>query len=147
MSALQLSLLPKIDREATRKRVEEHLETVRVYKQIGLVRKEIRNTPSYAPRYHGNTNAISKPAEDNAVWNADMERELEELSVRVERAVSRLSKRQQELIRSRYLVDDDVLDFNVCLDLHMSDRSYRRVKGTAIYKLAFMLRLEVYEGD
>jgi phage transcriptional regulator, ArpU family len=143
----QLTLLPGIDREATRKRVEEHLETVRVYKQIGFVRKEIRNTPSYAPRVHGNTNAINKPAEDNAIWNADKERELEELSQRVERAVSRLSKRQQEIIRARYLIDDDVLDFNVCSDLHMSDRSYRRSKGKAIYRLAFMLRLEVYEED
>lgn len=147
MGVLQLALLPKIDREATRKRVEEHLETVRIYKQIGFVRKEIRNTPAYTPRYHGNTNAISKPAEDNATWNVDKERELEEMVQRVDRAVNRLSKKQQEIIRMRYLTDDDALDFNVCSDLHLSDRTYRRIKGTAIYKLAFMLKLEVYEAD
>jgi len=42
-----MSFLPKIDRKATQKRVEEALETARIYKQIGFVRREMKNTPAY----------------------------------------------------------------------------------------------------
>jgi ArpU family phage transcriptional regulator len=139
--------LPKIDREATRKRVEEALETARVYKQIGFVRREIKTTMSYDPRFHGATNKINRPAEDTAVWNVDMEKRIQEITERVERAVSRLGYREREIIRKRYLEDEDTPDYLVYTDLGMSERQYYRVKARAFYKLAFMLRLEVYEKE
>ncbi|MGG1443324.1 hypothetical protein [Brevibacillus laterosporus] len=54
----QISFLPEIDRKATQKKIEQYLEDTRIYKQIGFVRREIVNTPSYEPRLHGQT----KPA-------------------------------------------------------------------------------------
>ena len=139
--------LPKIDREATRKRVEEALETARVYKQIGFVRKVMNSTMSYDPRFHGATNKINRPVEDTAVWNVDTERHMQEVTERVERAVSRLSYREREIIRKRYLEDEDTADYLVFTELGMSERQYYRVKARAFYKLAFMLRLEVYENE
>jgi len=145
MGAVQITLLPEINREATKKRVEEALETVRVYKEIGIVRRESRYTPSYNERFHKGTNSINKPVEDIAIANVMREQELEQLSERVDRAVTRLCKKEREIVIQRYLTDEDTLDYNVCLDLHHSERTYRRIKGRAMYKLAFMLRLEVYE--
>ncbi|WP_339063582.1 ArpU family phage packaging/lysis transcriptional regulator [Tepidibacillus marianensis] len=139
----QLFYLPEIDREATRKAVEGVLETARLYKQIGFVRRDMKNTPSYAPRFHGNTYAIGKPAEDVAVWNSDNEKRIVETSERVERAVNRLSKKEKEIVIKRYLEDDEAYDYLICHELGMSERSYRRVKARAMYKLAFMLKLEV----
>ncbi|MEK3950275.1 ArpU family transcriptional regulator [Paenibacillus polymyxa] len=142
--ATQLTLgLPVMDSEQTRRQVEEHLETVRIYRQMGLIRREVSNTPSYEPRFHGNTNAISKPAEDAAVWNADKENELEQKSELLDKAMRRLSHRERELLTLRYLDDEDVYDYNVCQKMHMGERTFRRVKARALYKLAFGLRLEV----
>ncbi len=62
-------LLPKIDRKQTKKNVEEVLESVRLYKQIGFVRREMKTTPVYTPRYHGQTYSVGKPAEETALWN------------------------------------------------------------------------------
>jgi len=137
--------LPKIDREATRKRVEEALETARLYKQIGIVRRETKITPSYEPRFHGDTNKISRQTEDVATWNVDTEKRLQEVTERVERAVARLGYVEREIIRKRYLEDEDAADYLVYTELGMSERQYYRVKARAFYKLAFMLRLEVYE--
>lgn len=136
--------LLEIDREATRKRVEEHLETARIFKQIGFVRRDMKNTTSYGPRYHGATNTVSKPAEDVAAWNVDTEEHLKEIQERVERAVKRLGRLERDIIEKRYLEDEEVYDYNVFTELHMSERKYYRLKSKAIYKLAFMLRLEVF---
>ncbi|MBJ7986921.1 MULTISPECIES: penicillin-binding protein [Bacillus] len=94
----QLTFLPKIDRKATQVRLEEILENVRIYRQLGMIRNEMKVTASIEVRYHGPTNIIGKPTEDVALTN-----------------------------------------------IAMSERTYRRNKSNAFYKLAFALRLEVYE--
>ena len=42
--------LTKIDRAATQGKVEGILESVRIYKQFGMMRKEMKVTPSYERR-------------------------------------------------------------------------------------------------
>ncbi|MED2765494.1 hypothetical protein P4283_26275 [Bacillus thuringiensis] len=66
-----ISVLSKIDRVVTKRKVEDVLESIRIYKQFGTMRKE----------------------------------------------------------------------------MGMSERTYRRVKARALYKLAFALRLEVYQTE
>lgn len=144
MGALQLSLLPGINTGATRRRVEDVLDTVRVYRQLGAVRRESRYTPSYTPRYHGSTNGINKPTEDVAISNVMREEYLSDLSARLDKALGALDARERQIVEIRYLISGDVLDINVCADLHYNERTYRRIKGSAMYKLAFALRLEVF---
>jgi ArpU family phage transcriptional regulator len=143
----QLSFLPKIDRKATQKRVEGALETARIYKQIGFERREISNTPSYEPRFHGPTNKTSDPAAECAVWNVNEEERIRMLTERVERALNRLSPTQREIIRRRYLEHEDALDYIICGELGLSKRTYEREKARAFYLLALMLRLEVVEKE
>lgn len=144
----QMSFLPKIDRKETQRRVEEALETARIYKQIGFVRREISNTPNYEPRFHGQTNKTSAPAEECATWNVDHEERIKSLTERVEWAVSRLPAKLRRIIQKRYLESEDALDYVVCSELNMSKRTYEREKPRAIYMMAFMLRLEVVvDGD
>lgn len=143
----QISFLPKIDRKETQKRVEEALETARIYKQIGFVRRELSNTPSYEPRFHGQTNKTSAPAEECATWNVEQEERIRTLTERVERSVSKLSAKQREIIRKRYLESEDGVDYVICGELNMSKRTYEREKSRAFYMLALMLRLEVVEKE
>lgn len=141
---LEQMFLWEIDREATRQRVEEHLETARIYKQIGFIRREMKVTSAPDPRYHGPTNVVGKPAEDVSTWNVDTEERMKEITEKVTRAVNRLGKLERQIIEKRYLEDEDIYDYNVYTELHMSERKYYRLKSKAIYKLAFMLRLEVF---
>lgn len=134
----------EIDRETTRQRVEEYLEMARIYSQIGFVRREMKVTAAPDPRYHGPTNAVGRPAEEVAAWNVDTEERMKEITEKVQKAVSRLGKLERQIIEKRYLEDEDTHDYHVYMDLHMSERRYYRLKSKAIYKLAFMLRLEAF---
>ncbi|MDA1774258.1 ArpU family transcriptional regulator [Bacillus cereus] len=151
----QLSFLPKIDRAATQEKLEGILESVRIYKQFGMMRKEMKITPSYEKREHGPTHAVGKPLEDVAISNIQQnEREewLEKMAFRINQALSRFGngiagKNQRDIIMKRYLEDEDICDYMVYNEIGMSERTYRCVEARAFYKLAFALRLEVYETE
>ncbi|QIW18549.1 ArpU family phage packaging/lysis transcriptional regulator [Bacillus thuringiensis] len=151
----QLSFLPKIDRLATQEKLEGVLESVRIYRQFGMIRKEMKVTPSYEVRYHGPTYDVGKPLEDVAMANiqqSEREEWIENISFRIDQFLSRLGngragKDQRNIIIKRYLEDEDVCDYMVYNEIGMSERTYRRVKARAFYKLAFALRLEVYETE
>ncbi|KZD41612.1 ArpU family phage packaging/lysis transcriptional regulator [Bacillus cereus] len=146
----QLTFLPKINRRATQARLEEILENVRIYRRFGMIRNEMKVTASCEVRYHGPTNIIGKPTEDVALVNVAMserEAKLHRLSFQIDKALSRFSKTQRDIIVKRYLEDEEVFDYMVYNDIGMSERTYRRNKSNAFYKLAFALRLEVYETE
>lgn len=134
----------EIDREATRTAVEQRLESARIYKQVGFVRREMKTTPAWEPREHGATNVVGKPAEEIAVQNVDAEERMRLQYEQVELAVERLGRMERRLIELRYLEDEGVFDYQVSGEMHLSERKYYRIKSSALYKLAFALRLEVY---
>lgn len=141
---LTFNILP-IDVKATRLAVEDYLEEVRVYRQIGFVRREAAMTPSYEPRLHGNTNAISKPTEKIATWNVSKEQELKRKSELLEMAMGRLKSVQREIIQRSYLDAEGAFDYISCGEMGMSDSTYRREKNEAISWLAAALRIEKFE--
>ncbi|UNP78279.1 ArpU family transcriptional regulator [Bacillus nitratireducens] len=147
---MQLTFLPKIDRRATQARLEGILENVRIYRRFGMIRNEMKVTASCEVRYHGPTNMVGKLAEDVALANVAMserEEKLQRLSFQIDKALSRFSKNQRDIIVKRYLEDEEVFDYMVYNEIGMSERTYRRNKANAFYKLAFALRLEVYEQE
>lgn len=125
----------QIDRRATRKRVEDVLETVRMHRLIGYVRRE-RGVIS-------GSNQVLKVEEQAAMYQVDTEEQLIGLCAEVEQALLLLDELEQEMISKRYLQRDKLLDFLLFHELNLSERTYRRVKAKAIAKLAYMLRLEV----
>ncbi|HDX9708501.1 MULTISPECIES: ArpU family phage packaging/lysis transcriptional regulator [Bacillus cereus group] len=144
---MQLTFLPKINRKATQLRLEQLLENVRIYRKFGMIRNEMKVTASCEVRYHGSTNVVGKPAEDVALANVELskrEERLQRLSFQIEKVLSRFSKNQRDIIIKRYLEDEEVFDYMVYNEIGMSERTYRRNKANAFYKLAFALRLEVY---
>ena len=114
----QLSFLPKIDRVATQEKLEGVLESVRIYRQLGMIRKEMKVTPFYEIREHGPTYTVGKALEDVAIANVQQsEREewLEKMSFRIDQALNRFGngiagKNQREIIIKRYLEDEDICD-------------------------------------
>ncbi len=112
----QLTFLPKIDRKATQVRLEEVLENVRLYRRFGMIRNEMKVTASCEVRYHRPTNMVGKPVEDVTLANVAMsEREVrfQRLSFQIDKALSRFSKNQRDIIVKRYLEDEEVFDYMV----------------------------------
>ncbi|HDR4892304.1 TPA: ArpU family transcriptional regulator [Bacillus cereus] len=151
----QLSFLPKIDRTATQEKLEGVLESVRIYRQFGMIRKEMKVTPSYEVREHGPTHTVGKPLEDVAIANlqqSEREEWLELISFRIDQFLNRLGngsagRIQRDIISKRYLEEEDVCDYMIYNEIGMAERTYRRWKSRAFYNLAFALRLEVFETE
>ncbi|WP_235332381.1 ArpU family phage packaging/lysis transcriptional regulator [Paenibacillus terrae] len=138
-----------VDEKATRFAVEEYLETVRQYRQIGFVRREAAITQAYSYREHQSTNAISKQTEDIATYNVDKEAELQAKDRLLDLAMSKLSSMQREVIQRRYLDDEDEFNAIICneMDPPISDRTFRRIKTDAIGILAGALKLTRYTDE
>ena len=131
------------------------MECVRLYRQFGMMREEMKVTPSYGIRYHGPTNDVGKPLEDVAMANIQQSKReawIKQTSFRIDQFLSclgngRAGKDQRNIIIKRYLEDEDICNYMVYNEIGMSERTYRRVKARVFYKLAFALRLEVYETE
>lgn len=134
-----------VDRTATRLAVEERLEEIRIYRQIGIIRKTASLTPSYEPRFHKTTHQISNSTANIAIHNIDQEQQLAAKSELLDKAMASLSAVQQEVIYRSYLDHECEYDFISCSEMGISDRTYRRIKASAIALLAVAMNLEVYE--
>ncbi|WLR54300.1 ArpU family phage packaging/lysis transcriptional regulator [Mesobacillus subterraneus] len=136
--------LPSIDRNATRKAVESALEKYRI-----LLLRQFDNQPKITQSYSiippSNTNQFYSTTEDVAIKNAELEREMQLYLTRMIKAVNGLTQWERAIIIKRYMDQEDVFDYEIYNEIGMSERKYYRVKGRAFYKLAFSLKIEVYE--
>ena len=142
---MEQSCLFKLNERETWRRVEERLESARLYKRFGFIRREAKITAVYSDMPRSNTGITSDQTADISIYNVDREELLQQQYDQVMRAVGRLSKTQRRIIEERYLGDEDVIDINLYVNMHMSERSYYYAKAKAMYRLAYALRLEAYE--
>ncbi|MCQ5364736.1 ArpU family transcriptional regulator [Anoxybacillus salavatliensis] len=147
MKYKQLSFLRDVDGEKTKKAVEEALEKYRMYMLTVPDEFLPRVTQTYSLVPPSQTNAFHSSTEDIAIKKVDFERERDEYMEKVRRAVNRLTKLERELIVKRYLTLEEPYDYDVYNEMGMSERQYYRIKARAFYKLAFILRIEVYKGE
>ncbi|CEG29813.1 ArpU family phage packaging/lysis transcriptional regulator [Bacillus sp. B-jedd] len=137
--------LPSIDREATKKAVEAALEKYRIFlltqspdKQPKVTQNFSMEMPAYSNQFHSST-------EEAAIKNADYEMEREQYIRRIVLAVNRLSHWERSIIIMRYMSQEDYYDYELYNEMGMSERKYYRLKAKAFYRLAFALKVEVYE--
>jgi ArpU family phage transcriptional regulator len=141
----QLSfILPEIDREATREAIEKALEKYRIYLLTVPEDKLPKITQTFSIVPPCNTNGFHSSTEDAAVSNVDHEKERNVHIQKIQKAVNRLGHLERGIIIHRYMKDDDVFDYEVYGEFNISERKYYRLKSRAFYKLAFILKLEVY---
>jgi ArpU family phage transcriptional regulator len=148
MKGAEWSLLPKLNRAATMKRVKEALDLARDFIRMGFHPKwEADTTASYSLTPKSVTNKFFSTTENAAIKNADIERMRTEHVRKVFEAVSRLSKKERDLIHTRWFGDDDKTDIETYIELDMTHATYYRIRARAFFKLAYALKLEVYEKD
>lgn len=136
--------LPAIDRDETKKAVESILERYQMYSlQVNLDR-----LPAITAKYTLMPFSNSLPSsstESAAIANVDYEQERTRYIEWVVRAVNRLTYVERSIVITRYLSDDAPFHYEAYTELNMSERNYFRLKARALYKLAFALKVEVYE--
>lgn len=143
----QMSFIRDVDGEKTKEAVETALEKYRMYMLTVPDEYLPRVTQTYSLVPPSNTNAFHSSTEDVAIKKADFERERDEYMERIRRVVNRLNKTERELIIKRYLSNEEMYDYELYNEMGMSESKYYRLKARAFYKLAFILRIEVYKEE
>lgn len=145
MDGMQIKFaLQEIDREATKQAVEQILEQYRMYSlQLSLDKlPSVTANYSLMPSGKGMVHsAVEGAALENVAYEAKREKFLEWIV----NAVNRLNPRERSIIIMRYLGNGEMYDYEVYTELNMSERQYYRIKSRIFYKLAFALKIEVYE--
>lgn len=137
--------LPEINRDLTRIAVETELQKYQIYLLMDPEEYEPKITSSFKLVPTGPSNQFHSSTEETAIKKLDMEKKRKDFLFRIQRAVNRLAYQERSLIVKRYLSNDDIYDYEVYNELGFSERKYYRIKARAFYKLAFILRLEVYK--
>lgn len=142
---MQLTFLPEINRDQTKKNVESALEKYKMFLLMDPedIQPKITTTFQLTPPTY--TNEFHSTTEDVAIKRGDMETERKRFINRVLKAVNRLNYEERTVIITRYLTDEDVFDYETYNQLGYSESKYYRVRARSFYKLAFILHIEVYE--
>lgn len=142
---MQLSFLPEIDREETRKNVEAALEKYQIMLLMNPQEIEPKVTSAFKLVVVVAGNEFHSTTEDVALGRIVMEDEVNKYIKKMQRAVNRLSYLERELIVKRYFDNEDVYDYQAYNELGYSESKYYRIKSDAFYKLAFILKIVVYK--
>jgi ArpU family phage transcriptional regulator len=141
----QLFILPEIDREKTKEAVEAALEKYRMFLLSIPEEKVPKITASYSLQPPAFTNEFHSPIEDMVIDKVDLEVEREKYIEWIRKGINKLQYKEREMIIKRYLEDEESYDYELYNQMGMSERKFYRLKARAFYKLAFALKIEVYE--
>lgn len=146
MDDTNLFNIPEIDKKKTKERVLDALEKYRMYAlQVSLDR-----LPSITASYSLTPisgNLPTSATENAAIANVDYEKAREKYINWIVRGVNRLPERDRSIVYMRYLQADEMFDYQIQAELHMSERSYYRVKALIFERLGSALNIEVYKGE
>lgn len=145
MMIVQLTFLPEIDREETKRNVESALEKYKIMLLMDPEELEPKITATFKLAASAPTNEFHSTTEEVAVEKIDMEQRKRKHIKRIRNAVNRLSFHERSIIIRRYLNTEDIFDYEVYNELGFSESKYYRIKSDAFYKLAFMLKIAVYK--
>lgn len=138
--------LPKINDKATKKELEKALFKYRDY-LITLPNYLMPNvTPAYSIVPPSNTNAFHSSTEDAALERIEYERMRDDYIFEIHEAVNSLKEDERHIIIKKYLLHGEIgYDREIMMDLGLGKTKYSQIKGEAILRLAFALKIEVYK--
>jgi ArpU family phage transcriptional regulator len=149
MLAKQLTFkLPEIDRKETQQKVEDALEMYRMYLLTVPEERLPKVTASYTLVPPSNSNQFSSSVEDAVIAKVDFEIQRDAYIERIRKAVNRLTAREREMVIRKYFGEEELYDYEVYNELGMGETFYnQKFKPRVFYKLAFILRIEVYKNS
>lgn len=136
-----------VDGKKTKEAVEGVFEVYRHY--LGTMPSDIlpKLTSSYSIVPPTFTNAFHSSTEDIAIERVEYEKERNEFMSGVWKAVNRLKDDERKIIVKFFMEDVPGYDPDIWLDLGVGKTKYYKLKGQAILRLAFNLKIEVYKKN
>ncbi|EJQ03660.1 ArpU family phage transcriptional regulator [Bacillus cereus AND1407] len=144
----QLSFkMPVVDGKRTKQAVEQVFEVYRQY--LATMPSDIlpKVTPSYSIIPPSFTNAFHSSTEEIAIERIEYEQERNEFMSWIYDGVNRLKDDERRIILERFMGDLPGYDPDIWLDLGVGKTKYYKLKGQALLRLAFILKIEVYKKN
>lgn len=137
-------ILPKVNEKETRKEVEKALEVYRRY-LLTLPNEFLPTiTTSFSLVPPSTTNKFHSTTEDAAIERIEFEKEREIQMTRMHNAVNSLKEDERYIIIKRFMEADLGYDPDIWMELGVGKTKYYQIKGEAMLRLAFSLKIEVY---
>ncbi len=136
--------IQQIDSRKTKKAVERAFAEFRRY----LLQSSLDKMPTITAQYSlvpPSGSFSGSTTENSAVKNIDYERKRKLVMEKIISAVNKLSYKERSIITMKYFGEEEVYDYEVYTDLHLSHRQYYRIKAAAFQKLAIVLNLVVWK--
>ena len=139
--------LPGINVEATKEKLDEVFRQYRTY-QFTLPEEMLPTiTPKYTLEMPAFTGLVNSKTENAAIRNVDFQRRAEKFFDQFNRALYKLSKKEREIIAKAYLDEAPRFNYEIANELHLSERTYFRIKSKALYTFALGMRVVVYQDE
>jgi ArpU family phage transcriptional regulator len=138
--------LPKINAKETKKEVEKALFKYRDYLITLPVYLMPKVTPAYSITPPSNTNAFHSTTENAAIERIEYEQLRDRCINEMHEAVNSLKDTERHIIIEKYMLNGEIgYDREIMMDLGLGKTRYSEIKGEAILRLAFALKIEVYK--
>lgn len=139
-------LLPKINAKATKKEVDKVLYKYRDFLMTLPNYLMPKVTPAYSIIPPTTTNAFYSSTEGAALERIEYEKMRNDYLIRVQEAVNTLKEDERQIIIEKYMQHGEIgYDREIMMDLGVGKTKYYEIKGTAMLRLAFALKIEVYK--
>lgn len=142
---MKTNTIQRVDEKLTRKEVEGKLDKYRMY----LLTLPADILPTITANYSlvtATSNQFSSKTENAAIERAELEIEREKYFSWIHGAVTSLKPDEKEIIMRRYLNPEIDTDREIWMDLCIGSTKYYKKKWEAILRLAFNLKIEVYQN-
>lgn len=142
---LMNKVIPKIDEKKTKVALERALFKYRDYLMTMPTDLMPTITPAYSLISPSNTNEFNSKTENAALERVQFENARDAYTKKIHNAVATLKKEERQIIIKRYLLEDMYYDVDIWVELGMGKTNYYKKKWQAMLRLAFALKLEVYQ--
>lgn len=139
--------LPKINEKATRKAVEKKLDEYREFLLTLPSDFFPKITPSYSTLPPSVNNQFHSATEEAAIERIEFELTRSQFMNNLHQAVNSLKVDERFIIIKRFMEHDLGYDPDIWMDLGIGKTKYYQVKGEAMLRLAFTLKIEVYQNN
>lgn len=141
-----LDKLPLSVKREIKSKIETELERYRMWKFITFQEREASLTAAWSDSPKGFTGTVSDQTANIAAYNVDEPGHRQRFCERIEKAVSRLPRRERQIIGDRYMQREPVFDYvvyNQLLDPPLSEVTYYKIKNRAMAMLALALNIQI----
>lgn len=142
-----MEMLKNIDGKATQKAIEKVLRQYRTYQLTTPEELLPTITPKYTLEMTSFGGGVNSKVENAAIRNVEHYSQAEKFFARFNHGFYKLTKKERQLIIMAFLDEVPKFNYEISIELCISERTFYRMKAQALYKLALALRVEVYEEE